>query len=646
MRKSIRIPTGMLAVIALLFAATFTSAQLSLTTTYAGGNGQSGAQFDVVALNTCTITALDSNFMPGTWNVEVYIVTGGGSKVGLENNAAAWTLVGSSTVVATAQGIATPLGMTLAINIPAGGTQGIYATVSNGTSMRYTNGVTPQGIMVADPNMQVLEGTGHSYPFGSLFNPRNFNGTIWYTTGAGVTDDFSVTGVPTPVSSSSCVALSAAETVSCDYVNLGSNTILTGTPIPVTVTVDDGVNPVVTLTDMFMPAVDILQYDSGTITVTPTADLSGVGSYVITATASMVGDLNPSNDSASATVQSGGGYAVLPWLETFDAMGNGTTLPPNWTNDPTDATGANSDWIIDDLGTPSANTGAPGDHTTGAGKYCYVEDSGGNYLAVNMLTPCIDLNGTVNPTLDFWLHSQDAQAGLMQNFLYVDVMDPITGAPIATDILGAIGHVGPTWTSHAVNLAAYIGMVIRIQFRVDSTNMGNNNFTHDICIDDVHVADVSPSTGQVPLAGIATLDVNSSTEANGFPVSSGMNGPYFTDITSGVDSIDISIGGTPNQPIILLSGALNVGSFNPPAIGQFDIGTATGGLPSGISVVADGSTPGLLNAFFNTGGAGSTTISFGAVPLPLGVFTTFQAVIFTGGPTVVQLSNCCQITFI
>jgi hypothetical protein len=356
--------------------------------------------------------------------------------------------------------------------------------------------------------------------------------------------------------------------------------------------------------------------------------------------------LNPSNDSASATVQSGGGYAVLPWLETVDAMGNGTTLPPNWTNDPTDATGANSDWIIDDLGTPSANTGAPGDHTTGAGKYCYVEDSGGNYLAVNMLTPCIDLTGTVNPTLDFWVHSNDAQAGTAQNFLYVDLMDPVTGAPIATDIMGPIGHVGTAWTSYAANLAAYIGMVVRIQFRVDSTNSGLNTFSHDICIDDVHVADVAPGSGQVPLAGVATLDVNSSKEANGFPVSSGMNGPYFTDITSGVEAISITIEGTANMPIILLSGALNVASFVPPAIGQFDIGTPTGALPSGISVIADGSAPGLLNAFFNTGGSGSTSMSFGAVPLPLGVFTTFQAAVFTGGATVIQLSNAVQMTFI
>ena len=66
MRKSIRIPAGMLAVIALLFAATFTSAQLSLTTTYVGGNGQSGVQFDVVALNTCTITASPIRMAGGT----------------------------------------------------------------------------------------------------------------------------------------------------------------------------------------------------------------------------------------------------------------------------------------------------------------------------------------------------------------------------------------------------------------------------------------------------------------------------------------------------------------------------------------------------------------------------------------------------
>lgn len=648
MRESTRIPAGMLVVVALLFAASLTPAQFSLTTTFASNNGQSGNQFDVVGINTCTITSMDVNIDPGSLDMEVWVVTGGGSKVGLENNAAAWTLVGSATgVVSNGTNVATPLPIALSINIPGGLSQGIYVTVTNGTGINYTNGVTPQGVLVSDPNMQILEGTGHSYPFASLFNPRNWNGTLYYNTGPALSDDLSLTGVPTPVSSTSCIALSNAETVTADYINLGSNTIFALTPIPMTCTIDDGVNPVITINEVFTPAADILQFDSGTYTFATTADLSVVGSYTITVTAAMVGDLDPSNDSSSSVVLSGGaGPVALPWTENFDAMANGATLPPEWTNDPNDATGTGSDWTIDDNGTPSGNTGPSGDHTTGTTKYVYVEDSGGNHLAVNMLTPCIDLAGTTNPMLDFWLHSNDAQAGTQQNFLSVDIMDPATGAPIATDALGPLGHIGNVWTNISLNLSPYIGMLIRIQFRVDSTNSGANSFTHDIAIDDVHVANVVAGAGQPPVPGLAELDVNSSRDANGFLVSSGMNGPYFTDITSGVDGIDITVSGAANQAILLLAGPLSVGSFVTPGMGQFDIGVATGGVPSGINIIADGSSSGLLNAFFNTGGTGTTTISFGAVPLPLGVFGTFQAVVYTGGPSVIQLSNAVQMTFI
>ncbi len=165
-------------------------AQFSLTTTYAGGNGQAGNMFDVVALNTVTITNFDVNLDPGTWNMEVYAITNGGTYINDVSNPAAWTLVGSATgIVSNGENVPTPCPIPIDIIIPVGNTQGFYVTVTNGPSINYTNGVTTGGVFVQDTNIQVLEGHGNPYPFSTTnYNPRNWNGTIHYTAG-----DLSVT---------------------------------------------------------------------------------------------------------------------------------------------------------------------------------------------------------------------------------------------------------------------------------------------------------------------------------------------------------------------------------------------------------------------------------------------------------------------
>ena len=162
------------------------AAQSPLVAPFNSNNGQSGNQFDLVAINPVIVTGFDINIDAGVWDIEVYTVTGGGTKVGIENTAAAWTLQGSATgVTGAGLNLATPLPIALAVPIGPGATMGFYVTVTNGTSMNYTNGVTPQAVLAANADLQILEGTGHSYPFGSLFNPRNFNANIYYSVGSG-----------------------------------------------------------------------------------------------------------------------------------------------------------------------------------------------------------------------------------------------------------------------------------------------------------------------------------------------------------------------------------------------------------------------------------------------------------------------------
>ncbi len=151
----------------------------SLFTTLAAGNNHRGNMFDIVALNTVNITGFDAHPQANT-TIEIYYKVGGFS--GSENNAAAWTLVGSAAVIAQPLGTLTPVPVPVNIIIPAGQTYAFYVTSSNvAVSLNYTNGTVQGSVYSQDANIQFLEGVGLEYPFtGTAFSPRVWNGQIHY----------------------------------------------------------------------------------------------------------------------------------------------------------------------------------------------------------------------------------------------------------------------------------------------------------------------------------------------------------------------------------------------------------------------------------------------------------------------------------
>ncbi|KAA3596283.1 MAG: hypothetical protein DWQ06_15540 [Calditrichaeota bacterium] len=160
----------------------------ALTTTFASGNGAGGNMFDIVAINDVVITCFDVHFDPGVGDFEVWIITGGGTYVGSETNAANWTLIGSFTGLpssSTALDDGTPTQLPILINVPiaTGATQGFYVTRTSG-SVNYTNGTAVGNVFAQDANIQFLEGVGKGYPFGATNTPRIFNGNIIYDLGA------------------------------------------------------------------------------------------------------------------------------------------------------------------------------------------------------------------------------------------------------------------------------------------------------------------------------------------------------------------------------------------------------------------------------------------------------------------------------
>ncbi|MEM0996819.1 MAG: T9SS type A sorting domain-containing protein [Bacteroidota bacterium] len=150
------------------------------STPYNSNNGQRGCMFDVLATNSITIRCFEANLYAGTTaNYEIYYRAG--THVGFENNAAAWTLLGSATGITSAgNNLPTALPIPINITIPAGVTYSFYITNDFGAGTSYTDGTAVGNFLAGDANLTVFEGVGKSYPFGLTFAVRNFNGTLFY----------------------------------------------------------------------------------------------------------------------------------------------------------------------------------------------------------------------------------------------------------------------------------------------------------------------------------------------------------------------------------------------------------------------------------------------------------------------------------
>ncbi len=661
--------------LALALFASLASAQ-SLTTTFTTNNGQSGNMFDVKTVASAVIiNDFDINIDTGiTANIDVWAVTGGGTMLGVENNPAAWTLLGTATgVVSAGTDVPTNLGLSLGYIIPPVSTQGFYITVTSGTGMNYVTAPGAfQTIAASDSFLEIYHGFGKAlsgYPttFGSNFGgptpgvsaARTWSGTIYYTPQSGLADDLALTSVSAPIDSVACEFLSATETVTATFTNFGSNTVFTGSLVQLDLTVDGGF---VTSEFVLLPA-DLMLGQSYTHTFTATANCAAAGAHTIDVTVVYAGDLDPANDTKSIVVNSGNPNTITsyPWFEDFETAPtvNGLVPPTGWSQDQTDGTGTYSDWYFEVGLTSSLNTGPNGDHTTGGGFYAYTEDSG-NFAQTNLDTPCLDLATLVNPTLSFWLHSHNntVPATTNQNFISVDVIT-YPGGTVTMDLLGPLGDSGApdwassTWNQHSVNLSAFAGQLIQLRFRSRTDGGG---FNHDIAIDDVAVFEPVATPGQAPRPGLAVFDIENALNGNLQSVSSGAGGPYYTNVTQG-SSFNFHFEGEASQPIAVVYGALNpVSATYPGGIGQFDIGgpgVDPQGIPLNIGVfvnaIAWASNPvGFpLDALFFTNGTGTADIGF-QMPnfgIPGGtVLTTFQSAITSAAAPFVYISNAIEVT--
>lgn len=169
---------------ALIMSALAASASAGvLTTTFAGGNSQVGNMFDLsVGNNSLTVTSLGINVrgFSGAGNLAVWLKSG--SYVGSEQTAASWTKV-SSTAMSSVAGTGTETLVDVTdFLLAANGAYGVYVMWEGqpdsgaGNLLAYTNGTNS----FSNADLTLSAGVGIGGTFGSVFEPRTWNGNLYY----------------------------------------------------------------------------------------------------------------------------------------------------------------------------------------------------------------------------------------------------------------------------------------------------------------------------------------------------------------------------------------------------------------------------------------------------------------------------------
>src|SRR5690606_1758626 len=123
---------------------------------------------DVVASADADITGFSIFPQNGSPDIEIFYKTG--THVGFEASAAAWTSLGTFTNVDSAASVY--LALPNALSIVNGQTLAFYITCTDGSYLYYSNGTSLGAVVNSDGVLQIEEGIGIAYPFGSTFSPR------------------------------------------------------------------------------------------------------------------------------------------------------------------------------------------------------------------------------------------------------------------------------------------------------------------------------------------------------------------------------------------------------------------------------------------------------------------------------------------
>lgn len=274
--------------------------------------------------------------------------------------------------------------------------------------------------------------------------------------------------------------------------------------MPVRVTVNNAGDSVLTNVPVRMWANNILYRDTVPGPINPGAfqffrfkdsiPLAGLTTINLSFAVGLLTDQNETNDSIGMQVSVVGTQTfTVPYSNDFENFATcattnncgGTTCPLNggWTN-LTNGVDDAHDMRVDFGGTPSNGTGPSVDHNPGTstGKYLYSEASGTcSNQEAQVLSPCFDLTGTINPELSFWYHMNGTNMGVLRMDILVD------GNWQNNRITPLFGNLGNLWLEQKLNLSAYINKKITVRFRITT----GSSWQSDLAIDDFSIRDLS-----------------------------------------------------------------------------------------------------------------------------------------------------------
>ena len=157
----------------------------SLATVFAGGNGggAGGAVFfDVTAIEDITVTGFLTHLQGAggaQFSMDIYTIVGD-SYQGNEQDPGAWTLLGTATGDAQAQGTPSEAFLASGVALDAGTDYAMAIVLDANNAHSYTNG-NGSNQNFANDDLSISLGAGQNTPFSSgTFSPRVWNGAINY----------------------------------------------------------------------------------------------------------------------------------------------------------------------------------------------------------------------------------------------------------------------------------------------------------------------------------------------------------------------------------------------------------------------------------------------------------------------------------
>ncbi len=221
------------------------------------------------------------------------------------------------------------------------------------------------------------------------------------------------------------------------------------------------------------------------------------------------------------------GINSFPYIESFES-GFGA-----WTN----ATGDDINWTRDSGGTPSNTTG-PSTGQDGA-FYLFTEAStsgnppGSPNKTAILNSPCIDLSAFSGASLEFGYHMYGVTMGSMEVLVSTD--DGLT----YTSIWSESGNQGNSWKQGSLDMSAYTGSVVKLQFKGTT----GSSWRSDMAIDNIRIESSTPDS-EAPSAptNLVTSNITSTSITLSWESATDNIGVTGYDVYQGTNLVDTIIG--------------------------------------------------------------------------------------------------------